>query len=78
MKEKTSLVFKKQNTRNAMKMQQCYLIKQHKKILRYKILHFIHVWVFMQLNAVSPQYWNYLKQNTAYPTALKKRAILML
>lgn len=34
--------------------------------------------VFMQLNAVSPQYWNYFKHNTAYPTALKKIVILML
>lgn len=42
-KKNPSLVFKKQNTRNAMKMKQCYLIKQHKKLLKYKILHFIVV-----------------------------------
>lgn len=44
MKITPSLVFKKQNTRNAMKMKQCYLIEQHKEILKYKILHFIDVW----------------------------------
>lgn len=44
MQKNPSFVFKKQNTRNAMKMKQCYLIKQHKKILKYKILHFIDVW----------------------------------
>lgn len=32
----------------------------------------------MQLSAVSPQYWNDFKQNSACPTALKNHIIVML